>query len=359
MKYLFFVQGEGRGHMTQAIALSAMLRKNGHTVSAALVGKNPQRQIPEFVFEKIGTKVIPFESPNFVIDDKTKGIKITQTLTYNLYHHRRFLNSLDFVHKVVEEHQPDVIINFYDLLAGLYFKFYKVPATKICVGHQQLIEHPEFEFPKGFAKKKDIAALKLNTYISSMNADKKLGLSFRKMNSKNNVRVVPPLLRQEVLEQQPTNSGRILAYLNNNGFATEIIAWQKLHPEIEIDCFWDKKDAETVWSPQPNLTFHRLDDVKFLNKMASCKAYTSTAGFESICEAMYLGKPVMMVPIHNHIEQECNAIDGVKSGAGISSTFFDLDRFVDYIPKHKNAENFAFREWVHSAEEVFLKELTS
>ena len=36
-----------------------------------------------------------------------------------------------------------------------------------------------------------------------------------------------------------------------------------------------------------------------------CKAYASTAGFESVCEAMYLGKPILMVPAH--IEQDCNA----------------------------------------------------
>lgn len=31
------------------------------------------------------------------------------------------------------------------------------------------------------------------------------------------------------------------------------------------------------------------------------------AGFESVCEAMYLGKPLLMVPAH--IEQDCNISD--------------------------------------------------
>ena len=43
------------------------------------------------------------------------------------------------------------------------------------------------------------------------------------------------------------------------------------------------------------LSFHQLDDVKFLRYMAGCKAYATTAGFESVCEAMYLGKPLLMV----------------------------------------------------------------
>ena len=34
MKFLFIVQGEGRGHLTQAITLEEILRRNGHEVVA-------------------------------------------------------------------------------------------------------------------------------------------------------------------------------------------------------------------------------------------------------------------------------------------------------------------------------------
>ena len=39
MKFLFIVQGEGRGHFTQAITLEEMLLRNGHEVVEVLVGK--------------------------------------------------------------------------------------------------------------------------------------------------------------------------------------------------------------------------------------------------------------------------------------------------------------------------------
>lgn len=62
--------------------------------------------------------------------------------------------------------------------------------------------------------------------------------------------------------------------------------------------------------------------------MAGCKAYASTAGFESVCEAMYLGKPILMVPAH--IEQDCNAYDAEKSGAGIISSDFNLQQLLEF-----------------------------
>lgn len=39
MKVLFVVQGEGRGHLTQALTLEKMLTDNGHSVVGILVGK--------------------------------------------------------------------------------------------------------------------------------------------------------------------------------------------------------------------------------------------------------------------------------------------------------------------------------
>ena len=36
--FIFTVQGEGRGHLTQAIAVFDILRKNGHTVSCIILG---------------------------------------------------------------------------------------------------------------------------------------------------------------------------------------------------------------------------------------------------------------------------------------------------------------------------------
>ena len=48
MKVLFVVQGEGRGHLTQAIAMEDLLRRNGHKVVEVLVGKSNSRSLPGF-----------------------------------------------------------------------------------------------------------------------------------------------------------------------------------------------------------------------------------------------------------------------------------------------------------------------
>jgi hypothetical protein len=40
MKYMFIIQGEGRGHLTQATSMYEMLRRNGDEVKQILMGVN-------------------------------------------------------------------------------------------------------------------------------------------------------------------------------------------------------------------------------------------------------------------------------------------------------------------------------
>lgn len=55
MKFLFIVQGEGRGHLTQAITLEEMLLRNGHEVVEVLVGESSSRILPDFLTGIYGT----------------------------------------------------------------------------------------------------------------------------------------------------------------------------------------------------------------------------------------------------------------------------------------------------------------
>ncbi|MFO7829516.1 MAG: glycosyltransferase family protein [Bacteroidales bacterium] len=349
MKYIFIVQGEGRGHMTQAISLKNMLVKNGHDVSAVIVGKSPRRNIPSFFYQKINTKVLPVDSPNFVIDKKNKKIRITKSILYSLLHASKYLKSIKTIQQVIRETNPDAIINFYDLLGGLFYLFNNPKIPYYCIGHQYLVFHPDFSFPP--KHRIDRFLLKLNTRITSFRADRLLALSFHEMSDCNSkkISVVPPLLRKSVLELKPKNEGFIHGYILNQGYAEDIINWHKNNPNFKAHFFWDKKDAEEETIIHRNLIFHKINDEKFLDYMSRCQGYASTAGFESICEAMYLGKPVLMVPTEGHYEQKCNALDATLSGAGIQSDTFNITKLLQYIPKHNNNHP-AFKQWVRKAD---------
>ena len=249
-----------------------------------------------------------------------------------------------------------MVINFYEILAGLMNLRFREHVPFVCIAHQFLMKHPDFQYGNGTGREEML--LRLNNTLCSIGATKTLALSFYPLKDfyRERMAVVPPLLREEVLQADPRDKGYILGYMLNPGYADEVKEWHKSHPDQEAHFFWDKKTAPPVFRVNDRLTFHRINDVKFLEYMQGCSGYVTTAGFESVCEAMYLGKPVMMIP--THVEQEINAADAVGAGAGIESTIFDVSRLVEYIPSH-NADTEAFRDWVQSAEELFIRHLTT
>ena len=356
MKYLFIVQGEGRGHMTQAISMRNILIGQGHEGVEILVGKSQLREIPRFFYEKIQVPVHAYESPNFQVSQNNKGIQLYTSILHTIKHSKTYLRSIKFIRQRINELKPDVVVNFYEMLAGVTWLFHRPKVRYICVGHQFLLLHPDFVFPKGH--KTQIWMLNFLTKLTSTGAEKLLALSFSPMRDlpRKKIYVVPPLLRKEVLETTPTKGNYILGYMLNAGYSEEIIRWHQTRHEIIAHFFWDKKDAPEDLEVEPNLFFHRINDVKFLEYMKDCSGYASTSGFESICEAMFFRKPVLMVPTAGHIEQRCNSVDAVRAGAGITADKFDLDKLIEFIPSYNMGDEFI--QWVKQAEQKFIALLT-
>lgn len=355
MKVMFIVQGEGRGHMTQALALEQILSKAGHTVGVSVIGTSNRREIPDFFKQKTSAELYPVKSPNFYYDKKSKSINVWKSLLFNFVRIPIYIAQLQKINRVKNIHQPEVIVNFYDVMGGWYFLLFRPKTKRISIAHQYLAEHPEFPFAKGYSTQK--WAYRINNKVTSFNTHKRLALSFRKLKSTSDkLSIVPPLLRGEVLKLTPKKGDYILAYVVNKGYSDEIIKWHSRNKKIKLHCFWDNKEYPDEWSPNPNLTFHHINDQKFLKLMSGCLGYASTAGFESICEAMYLDKPVLMVPVKGQYEQACNAEDAILANAGIKARKFNIGLLLNYITKKHQGDS-EFKTWMDGYEQTFIKEI--
>lgn len=358
MKFLFIVQGEGRGHMTQAIALADILENAGHEIVATCIGKSKRRVIPSFVYENLNSPIHLIESPNFETDLNHKKILLGKTLRTNFLKISTFQKSLRKIDTLVKDLEPDVIINFYDLLGGIYNLIFRPKAQFWVVGHQYMIQHPEFRFARAKGLEKQL--FKLNTKLTAMGADKIFGLSFTQLENDptSKFKVIPPLLRKAIFDLEVRKGDFILTYMVNPGYGEEVIRFAKENPHIKIEAFWDKNGVEKVYQPSPNLTFHQVDDKLFLQKMASCKGLICTAGFESICEAMYLDKSVMMIPVAGQYEQACNALDAVAAGAGIDHHEFDFRFFDSYLSTQKLEKN-SMQTWINLLNQSIKEEVNA
>lgn len=357
MKYLFIVQGEGRGHLTQALSLQQKLQEEGHEVVGALVGKSPARELPRFFTERFtahGSVVEQFRSPNFLPKSTGRRSNLLLSVLYNLLVMPCYVRSIFRLRRVVRQTETDVVVNFYELLAGLTYLLCQPRTPMVCIAHQYSFLHPGYQFPPD-AHLVELFMLRFFTRLTCLGASKILALSLRDMQPARGITIVPPLLRQEVLALEPRRGSYLHGYLLRSSYAPQVIAWHRRHPDVEMHFFWDKRDAQEQTTFDGNLHFHRLDDQLFLRYMSCARAYATTAGFESVCEAIYLDKPLLMVP--THIEQMCNAHDTLLMATGVSANAFDLDRLLalaDRLPVH----NGVFRHWVHQADHIFIEQLS-
>lgn len=359
MKYLFIVQGEGRGHLTQAISLAEMLRRHGHEVVEVLVGKSRLRDVPAFFRERMGGHVRVYDAPSLIFKKDRKHIDKFKTFLYNTNPRKlhKFGESVELIHRRIKANKPDVVVNFHEILPGFMYLRFRVHIPFVNIGHQYLLKHPDYRFGKDDSQ--NMMLLRFHTLLSGIGASRLLALSFYEMKNcpREKIVVMPPLLRQEVLELNPSEEDYILGYMLNQGYAAEVRKWHEEHPDVKLHFFWDKKDAPEEWVVDDTLTLHRINDEQFLRYMENCRGYITTAGFESVCEALFMNKPVMLIPAH--MEQEINAKDAASINGGIIGENFDLSRLLEYMRNKRDFDHATFKEWVLSAEERFIRELTN
>ncbi|MDR0768907.1 MAG: glycosyltransferase, partial [Dysgonamonadaceae bacterium] len=292
-----------------------------------------------------------FDSPNFLPASRNKRTNLWASIAYNVFKVGSYGRSIYFIRRQIRKFDVDRVVNFYDLMAGLTYLFFPPKIPYLCIAHQYIFLHPEYRFPD--TSEVELRMLKFFTRVTCVRALKLLALSAKEMKNipERRIFIVPPLLRKDVLEAQASDGNYLHGYMLNDTYADKIIRFQQEHPDVYLHFFWDRKQVADETIINDHLSFHKLNDKLFIEYMSGCKAYATTAGFESVCEAMYLGKPVLVVPAH--IEQACNAYETSQLNAGIIADDFDLEKLLEYIPRYQRRTEFG--DWVRRAERCIME----
>lgn len=335
--------------MTQAMSLSEILKREGHVVEKVLLGRSETRTIPSFFLEAFDEKPEYFKSPNFSFTKDKKGILVGKSLLLNLLISPRYIKEIIRMSRKIHQSKADVVVNFYDMIGGLGMLFSFSRKKYYAISHHFYYSQKDFNWPESRPLIRYL--LKLHSFICSYGADAKLVLSFREngIMLKKGYMLVPPLLRDDLFRLIPEDKGYLLGYMLNEGLLWNIIDWSLKNPGIKVVLYGSFKSVPP--NIPENLTINQLDGQGFLNSMAGCSGLISTAGFESVCEAAYLGKRIWLIPSRNHFEQECNALDA--SASGLAGYFLEFQSEYFVSDQHKEAVK-NFRNWCNKADKIFV-----
>lgn len=296
-KCIFFIQGEGRGHCAQALALKQIFDEIGIDVVGVYIGKNHLARNHDWVLKDINVATTGgYYSPNFVYHNNE--ISLTKTVLKTIKNVKNIVSSIKYIKDLVKLHNPDFVINFYEPLVGRALLNHSVPV--IVIGHQFMIPHPLY--PKQLPIQRFL--IQFFNHLVAGTAVKKIALSYYPQYDTYNITVCPPLLRRDILQSNIViKPNKVVAYVVNSYLVEKITNQAHLYPDKQFVIY-----NETYSYVNKNVECKKVGP-SFVTDLLSAEYVITSGGFETICESVYLNKKILAVPVENHAEQILNTID--------------------------------------------------
>jgi uncharacterized protein (TIGR00661 family) len=334
------IQGEGKGHFSQALQSIRQLKKEGFSIKGVYIGKSISRSHPDYFKEIDGIPLKKFLSPNFILKSNQRGIQVSISILLNIIFSPIFLISVCKLGILLKRDRSSMILNFYDPIGLLASSCFKRKAKRIVLSHHFYLSHIDFIHPHGMEKSYFWLQF-MNNFMMRF-ASEVIAFSFRKGTQYGKIGLAPPLIDERIKLLANENKDRDLCYFLNDGFLEEILTYYRNHQELKADIYTDFQIREGV---PANVLLHPVSRNSFIKDLSRCSRVICSAGFDLVAEAFYLGKPVFVIPAENHYEQYCNAIDASRTG--MSYQLDSLKDLEDLDFKAENNNNYI--EWISNS----------
>jgi uncharacterized protein (TIGR00661 family) len=134
--------------------------------------------------------------------------------------------------------------------------------------------------------------------------------------ARDKTRLTGPIVRAEVEALAPSVGDHVLVYQTATGDA-RLLDTMRSVPEVRFRVYGHGRASGE--RPAGNVELCDFDERTFLADLAGARAVVTNGGFTTISEALYLGKPVLSVPLEHQAEQLLNAAWLEELGLGIAA----------------------------------------
>lgn len=328
MKILYGVVGEGMGHaMRSRVILEHLVHKEGHEVEIMASGRAADFLARRFAgVNRIHGLHIIYEE-NRVRRGKTVWSNV---LSGAAAVPQQIMAYFD----LIADFRPEVVISDFESWTYFYAKAHRLPI--ISIDNMQVINrctHPpevlagheaDFQLIKAFVKSKLPFCdryLITTFFFPEVRKDRTL--------------LFPPILRPEILGARPTRGEHLLVYqtAEGNDALAEVLAASARECRI-----YGMRRGIAEDEVEGNLCYRPFSEEGFIADLASAAAVVAGGGFTLLGEAVYLGKPVLSIPVERQFEQVLNArwIQALGYGA-TTERLTDaavLDAFLCRVPEY-------------------------
>ncbi len=330
MKILYGVVGEGMGHAMRSRVVLEHLVGEGHEVEIMASGR-----------------AVDFLSKRFEGVNKIHGLHMIyeenrvrrgRTLWSNVLSGATGIpENIAKYFTTIQSLKPDLVISDFESWTYLYAKAHRLPILSIdnmqiinrCVHDPSIYEGHEadFQIAKAFVKGK---LPYCDEYLVTT--------FFRPEIRKPDTKLVPPILRPEILAATRSSGDHLLVYqtAEGNEGLSDVLARTGLPCRI-----YGMKRNLTRDEVDGKLTYRPFSEAGFIDDLASCRGVIAGGGFTLMGEAVYLHKPMLAVPLGGQFEQIMNARYLEREGYGKHAASLEdpetVFAFVEKLPSYEAA----------------------
>ncbi len=321
MRILYGVTGEGMGHATRSKVILEHLLGRGHEIEVVVSGRAHAfltRSFPELKVHEVEGLVMVYE------DNRVRKSKTAAALLKKL---SEVADNHDRMSAIKENFRPELVISDFESLSYYFAKSEDLPILSI--DNMQVINRCtlEVEIPDedqgNFLLAKGIVKAKLphcDHYL--------ITTFFYPPLRKQRTSLFPPILRDAILDAKALaeRGPHVLVYQTSDTFTELLPTLRKLPAQFIV--YGLKRDEQLG-----NVTLKGFSEGGFVRDLATARAVIAGGGFSLMGEAVYLGKPMLTVPLKGQFEQTLNALYLAKLGYGEHHRELDGDAIARFLER--------------------------
>jgi uncharacterized protein (TIGR00661 family) len=307
MRIMYGVVGEGMGHAMRSIVLLEELTRRGHEVRIVGSGRAAEyleKRFPGTVTTITGLTMVYEDNVVKKLKTAFKNLKAAAGIPENFLHYAELARSFS----------PEVVVSDFESFTYWFARGQRIPV--VSVDNMQIIARCRHD--------KEVLAGERGAYLLAKSIVKAklprcnaylITTFFYPPPKKKRTTLHPPVLRKVILDAKARvkTGDHVLVYQSGTSHDTLIDELKRI--EVPFKVYGLRRGIQAE-EQDGNLIHCPFSEDKFIDDLATCKAVIAGGGFTLMGEAVYLGKPMLSVPLGGQFEQTLNASYLAKLGYG-------------------------------------------
>jgi uncharacterized protein (TIGR00661 family) len=234
----------------------------------------------------------------------------------------------------IAQWRPDVVVTDFEPLSGIYARTHAAPL--VCVDNIHMIDRCKHDDEILEGAREDFQLARAVTGAMVPNAgDYVITTFFEPPILRGRTTLVPPIVRPEIVAAEPVRGEHVVVYSGGSEALADALR------DCGVPCHvYGMRDGPDVGTSDGCIEYRPRSVDGFLEDLVTSRGVVTGGGFSLLSEAVYLGKPVLSVPLKGQFEQLMNARYLEREGFGLCAPNVDaetmsvfLDRIDDFHGK--------------------------